>query len=452
MSPYSVNRRDFLLQTSMATGALSLGGGLFSKVARAAGELDRYFLVIYFEGGWDTLLSLDPRDPRTLTDQTMLQTGIQPAYDRLPGQFSRAPIDAGPFTLGPVMGELAELADLFSVVRGINMATLTHEVGRRYFITGRPPSGLTARGNSIATYATAQIGRDTPVPHLGHAIENYNIDQPPFAGAMPVAAVDQMRYILQEDLGIPTNIPANVKGALGNYWKHQRDCAPEHGASVSRLAAIYRDNRARAREVVNSQLHREFEFNSPQMAEVRARYGFGEGQTESPQGRAALAAQAFKTGLSRVVSLSLAQQLDTHDGGWANDQSTRQLAGWTALARLLRDLRDTESPGGGSFLSKTTMVVFSEFSRTPRLNERNGRDHHLTNCALLAGAGIKGGVAFGSSSDLGMGPERVNLDTGEVSDSGENIAPQHVLTTALTAAGLDATKLRSRPLTGLLEG
>jgi len=323
-------------------------------------------------------------------------------------------------------------------------------VGRRYLITGRPPSGLTARGSSVATIATAQIGQDRTIPHLAHGVESYNVDQPPFAGAMPIAAVDQVRYILQEDLGLPTNIPPNVKGALGDYWTKTRECLPEHGASVSRLAAIYRDNRRRARDVVNSALHRQFEFNGPEMAEVRRHYGFAEGQTETPMGRAALAAQALKTGLSRTVSVVLANGLDTHDGSWAGQHSVNLAAGFDALARLITDLRDSEAPGGGSMLSKTTIFAFSEFARTPRLNERSGRDHHLGSSALVAGAGIRPGVVVGRSSDNSMGPELVDLASGQPNEGGASMLPQHLCSTVLAAAGMDATMLRSQPIPALL--
>lgn len=445
-----MNRREFLWRTGLATGALTLGGGLFGRLAHAAVEKDRYFVFCYFEGGWDQLLALDPRDPADFNEGNMRETGIQPAYDLLPAQFSRRPIDAGPFRLGPCTGSLAELSDHFSVVRGINMATLTHEVGRRYFITGRAPAGLTARGSSIATICCGQLDPDRPVPHLAHLVESYNVEEPAYAAAMPIAAVDHLQYILQEDLGLPSDVPANVKGALGAYWRKARECAPEEGAAASKLAAIYRENRARAREVVASNLHRAFQFNSPEMSAVRQRYGFGQGQQETPMGRAALAAQAIKTGLSRVVSVALSTGLDTHDGTWAGQHSVGLEAGFESLARLIRDLRDSEAPGGGSFLSKTTLVAFSEFSRTPRLNERNGRDHHLGSSALVAGAGLRPGQVIGRSSDLAMGPELIDLATGRPDEGGISLQPEHVLTTVLQAAGMDASVLRSAPIPALL--
>lgn len=448
-----MNRRDFLVRSGLTAGAFALSNSLMARVAKAAEGDDRYFVFCYFEGGWDSLIGLDPRNPREFTDAEAPATGIQPGYDRLPGQYSRQMIDAGPFMLGPCVGELAAIADRFSVVRGINMATLTHEVGRRYFITGQPPTGLTARGSSVATIAAGQIGADRPVPHLSHLVESYNVDQPAYAAAMPVAAVEHLQYILQESLGVPTNVSPNVRGALGAYWQKTHDCAPHRGAGASKLADIYRDNRARARDVVTSTLYRQFQFNSPETAAVRAHYGLaGQGQLENPFGRAALASQALKVGLSRVVSVTLANGLDTHDNTWANDHSSRLEAGFSAMARLITDLDQSEAPGGGSMLSKTTIVAFSEFQRTPRINERNGRDHHLGNCALVAGAGIKPGIVVGASSDRGMGPELVNLQTGQPDEGGKSLSPEHVLSTVLAAGGFDASGLRSEPIPALLRG
>lgn len=447
-----MNRRDFLLRSGLAAGAFALSNTVMSRVAKAAENGDHYFIFVYFEGGWDSLIGLDPRDPTVFTDNEATATGIQPGYNRLPAQYSRQMIDAGPFMLGPCIGELAPIADQYSIVRGINMATLTHEVGRRYFITGQPPSGLTARGNSVATLAAGQMEADRPVPHLSHLVESYNVDQPAYAAAMPVAAVDHVQYILQENLGIPTNVAPNVRGALGAYWQKTRDCSPHRGASATKLGDIYRSNRARARDVVTSTLYRQFQFNSPETAAVRAHYGLNN-QLETPFGRAALAAQALKVGLSRVVSVTLANALDTHDNTWANDHSARLEAGFSALARLITDLGATEAPGGGgSMLDKTTIIAYSEFQRTPRINERNGRDHHLGNCALVAGAGIKPGLVIGGSSDRGMGPELVNLQTGQPDEGGISLSPEHVLTTVLQAGGCDAASLRSAPIPALLQG
>ncbi len=445
-----MNRRQFLGGSAAALGALGLNGTLLSRLSRAAEQQDRYFIFLYFEGGWDHMLGLDPRDPDVFTDDLSLETGIQPAYSRIDPSFSHQPIEAGPFTLGPAVGELTGVTDHFSIVRGINMATLTHEVGRRYFITGRPPSGNNARGSSVATLAASQMAADHPVPNLALSVETY-IEQhiAPWAAAMPIASVNHLRYILRESLGIPTVIRDNVRDALADYWEREVDCELG-GAQASQLAQNYRDNRRRARELVKAGLHANFEFDSDLNAPIRAHYGFDLNTSESPAGRAALAATAIKTGLSRCVSTMLVTGLDTHDNTWAGNHPVLLRQGFTALARLITDLRDSEAPGGGSYLDRTTIVAFSEFGRSPRLNTRNGRDHLLTNCCLLAGAGIVPGQVVGSSSNNGFGPNLIDLGSGQPDEQGESLKPEHVMTTFMSAGGLEPSSLQALPLATLL--
>ncbi|MGL4422717.1 MAG: DUF1501 domain-containing protein, partial [Gemmataceae bacterium] len=53
-------------------------------------------------------------------------------------------------------------------------------------------------------------------------------------------------------------------------------------------------------------------------------------------------------------------------------------------------------------LSETTVVVWGEFGRTPRINKEAGRDHWpQVSCALLAGGGLKTGQVIGSTNRLG---------------------------------------------------
>jgi hypothetical protein len=84
------------------------------------------------------------------------------------------------------------------------------------------------------------------------------------------------------------------------------------------------------------------------------------------------------------------------------------------------------------------------------LNARGGRDHNLSNCALVAGAGINPGLVIGGSSDKGLAPELIDLQTGKASEVGKSLKPEHVMTTVLKAAGLDASALMSEPIEALL--
>ncbi|MCA9573658.1 MAG: transcriptional initiation protein Tat, partial [Myxococcales bacterium] len=157
-----------------------------------------HFIFCYFQGGWDILLSLDPRDPARFNEANMAQTLIQPGYQLLVGApGGGAPIDVGGGRMfGPYIGGLAQHMDVVSVIRGMSMDTLTHEVGRRRFLTGKPPSGLLARGSSGATWLASRLGSEELIPQIAVNVESYNVDQPTWASALKVAGVGDLTRAL----------------------------------------------------------------------------------------------------------------------------------------------------------------------------------------------------------------------------------------------------------------
>ncbi|HSP80551.1 MAG TPA: DUF1501 domain-containing protein, partial [Myxococcaceae bacterium] len=166
--------------------------------------------------------------------------------------------------------------------------------------------------------------------------------------------------------------------------------------------------------------------------------------------RAALVATALKQGISQCVSINLVGGLDTHFGSQTTHASNLR-TGFDALATLVDDLRSSAHPAGGSFMEHTTILVFSEFARTPLLNGAGGRDHHLASSCLLMGAGVKHNTVFGYSGDIGMAPGVVDLRTGQADpNNGSNILPEHIIATVLASAGLDYSITRTEPLRALL--
>ena len=67
------------------------------------------------------------------------------------------------------------------------------------------------------------------------------------------------------------------------------------------------------------------------------------------------------------------------------------------LAGLLADLKQR------GLLDETLVVIATEFGRTPGAEKADGRDHHPYGFSVaLAGGGIKGGIAHGSTDELGF--------------------------------------------------
>ena len=97
---------------------------------------------------------------------------------------------------------------------------------------------------------------------------------------------------------------------------------------------------------------------------------------------------------------------DAGDGGWDMHDRYFQIMqdrhGWMfdkALSALLDDLQDRR------LLETTLVIAVGEFGRTPRINDKAGRDHwNLCYSALLAGGGVRGGRAVGASDRRGEHP------------------------------------------------
>ena len=453
-------RRALLEGALGGAGLAALGGlGPMSRLVRAAETTgaattaDRYYVFCYFSGGWDVLLSLDPRDPSAFHAGNMQSTLIYPGYELLEvtdGQLVEG--DPG-LTFGPAIGDLAAHASKLAVVRGMSMDTLTHEAGRRRFLTGKPPSGLQARGSAAATWLAGTLGAGDAIPNLAMRVESFNTELPTYATALKVSTVDDLVRALKASDPAVSDL---ARQQIDELLLKTSQC---DSAQASTFWQATEESRQRGHEMVAEQLDALFDFlaNGPEMEALRDHYGIATAAAaqSSPAAQAALAAQAIKGGVSRVVSIQAASGLDTHYDEWADEQPERQLEGFAAVARLIEDLQSSEYPGGSgeSWLDHTTIVGFSEFSRTSMINDRGGRDHSLTNACFLLGAGIAGGQAIGRSSDVGMAPTPTDLLTGAHDPGGEIIKPEHIIRALLHDIDVveDVADLRVDPLVALLK-
>jgi hypothetical protein len=118
---------------------------------------------------------------------------------------------------------------------------------------------------------------------------------------------------------------------------------------------------------------------------------------------------------------------DTHDD---NFDRVQKLCGQLdqGMGALVDDL------DGRGLLASTLIVWMGDFGRTPRINEKGGRDHFpACSSVLLAGGGVKGGQAVGAT----------DLDGAEVSD--RPITVPDLYRTIAHVMDLNADKLRVSP-------
>lgn len=449
------SRRAFVKDLGLAASGLMLGPAV-PRLARAqsAPADPRRFLFAYFEGGWDQLLCLDPRDPATTNPTTH---GIDPAYGQT-AVGARGIRSVGPMSFGPAVPDsFLRYADRLSLVRGINMDTAAHEVGRRFFITGQFPQGLSAVGSSVAADVASQLGDHSTIPHLSVAVEAYASGLPSYARPLSVNAYS--------DLTVALTPFADIEPAVLSAVQAFHDAPPSCTATrLNRdgLVTQLRESQARSKVYLEGALAQIFDIQrtDAEMQAHRARYMLDGVQSASdPRVLGFSAGRALATGVSQVVSVRVAQNLDTHSG-WAAGHPPALEQGFAVLTAIMDDLAQTPGPDGSSLLDHTTIVAFSEFARTPLFNSIGGRDHFLGNACLVGGPGLVRGQLIGGSADVGMMPVDLEPTTGlarpdatpAMRESGEVIAlgPDHILGSVLKSVGAPTSRLRDAYLPALL--
>ena len=451
------SRRQFLEIAGLASGAVILRSGLLPRIAEASTDNPQLLLFVYFSGGWDQMLCWDPRDisdPRFQAQSAYSSsgTGIYPAYDLVTDTVVRALLaqqtpnptglqQAGNLTFGPaVTPSLMEHYSDLCIIRGLSMETLTHEVGRRYFITGKFPRGLTANGSALTSVVANQEGISRDLPNLAISSESYSDGLPAYASPIHVNSASDVLDVLRP-LGLQL---ASASDAAVRDFETSSDTCEQHTYNGGGLITMFRDSRAKARTMTNSTAAQYFNFTlnpSQQSQDVRNLFTAMQIATTAdlngPKGKGAIAAQALCKGLSQAVSVQIAQNMDDHFN-WDTNHATTLRNGFEALGLLIRYLkgqpfRDTAA----SVWDHTTLLCFSEFARTPLVNSRNGRDHHLTSSCLVAGPGIRGNSVLGASSDLNLAYRKMNLTTGLPDDNnGTLIHPSDVHASVLKSMGL----------------
>ena len=456
-------RRTFLKAAAGFTGASLFGGLSFKAFADAASlaPADHCFVFAYFSGGWDVLLSLDPRKPEVFNPERISETRILPGYNLLTdASFPQTVVKPAGSNIefGPAIGRMADHFDVMSVVRGINMNTVGHEVGYRYFLTGKEPNGSAARGSTTATEIVGQLKPRVPVANIAYNVETYNDRYPGYANALRVSSSNDLLLTLAPG---PTALDSEIEKELVDMHGRRISCEADLYDSRG-LITQYRESQAQMQTVLDAQLDRYFKFedqagdsNELKMAKSQLRQVYGlkpEGSQDtrnSAAARAALVATALKRGVAQCVSINITGGLDTHFGT-QQTHANNQRVGWNALADLVTDLKASMHPAGGTFMDHTTIMVFSEFSRTPLINASGGRDHHITNSCMLLGKGVQHNRVFGKSGDVGLSAGLIDFHTGEPSNDGHQILPDHVVATIMKAANIDYSITRVEPLPGLL--
>lgn len=425
--------RRYLFRGALAgVGMLTL-----APITRVLGQQlgGRRLVACYLSGGWDVLLGPDPRDPLRTYD------GIDLDIDRLPVEYqSPLPVMSGGTEVlwGPTMAPLVPHADLVTIFRGMNMNTVSHESATLYSHTGIEPDNTLAKGDSLSTIAAATFDDGKLIPNAAINVANFNKSFDNRVTAFQMNDPDEIGQLigLNRDL-LPGYLEDLLKGSLDAA----RSCvSPEYAGRLPEdQMQLSRD---RLKRIQDQDLISRFDLRggSEEMQNIQSLYNINDSAGEA----AATAAQLLRTDLSTAVTARLSGGFDTHGNNWAFDQPNNQRRCFDAVGALVSHLRE-DDPN----FDRTTVVVYSEFSRTPRINGDGGRDHWFNDSIVVIGNTLQSGV-FGASNDQDLGIISVDQTTGVPNESGIQLRPEMVLGTLVKSIGGDPFDFRDITLDDLI--
>ncbi|MFO0898094.1 MAG: DUF1501 domain-containing protein [Pirellulales bacterium] len=418
------SRREMLLRASGGLGMLGLAGalqaaGLLEGSAAAAGGASvgtagvlrqthlparaKRVIFLFMNGGPSHVDTFDPKPAleKHAGEQPTVTGKRKPKGGFVPSPFQFAPRGQSGLVMSELFPELAKSADKLCLVRSMHTDVPNHEPGLLLMNSGNQQPIRPSLGSWIS-YGLGNENQNLPAfvvlcprrPVVGPQLWSSSFLPGEHQG-MAVHTADFAVDKLVANLHHPEASPSAQRRQLDLLAELNRAhlaARPGDAALEAQIQTMETAFRMQSEAAEAFDLERE-----PQ--EVRGLYG------DSNFARSCLLARRLvERGVRFVQVMYLSkdnnQPWDTHSN---NDDRHRELCADSdrATAALLVDL---ERRG---LLEDTLVVWGGEFGRTPYAEPQKegkaGRDHHHTAFSmLLAGGGVKGGLTYGATDELGM--------------------------------------------------
>ena len=409
-----LDRRDFL--------KLLAATGLQAAVpwsARAQSTFTPYtgplFVSISARGAWDVTSLCDPKADPTINTWAADGTGAAQT-----GNISYAPWAANAETF------FTTFRDHMLVVNGIDTGTNAHDAGVTHSWSGRQSEGYPSwpalcaavhgptqpiamlyNGGYGETANVIRYSRVTDPSDLGRLVNSEYLE-----GRSQGQPVYEDRFYLEAD-------QARLRA-----WQDQRL------ADVQGDAAILPRQRSAADALYLARLG---------AAELDAFGDLLAAETLSGdllQRQAQIALLSYLAGLTVSADLQLGG-FDTHD-----DHDTRHQP---LLEQLLAGVLFLFQRAGELGISDRLVVTMgSDFSRTPRYNDVDGKDHHPIGSAMVLMENAPWGNQVFGDTDDGHLPRTIDPTTGAYSESGVRIVPAHLHDLLRRVAGIESDALTAQ--------
>jgi hypothetical protein len=394
-----VTRRAFLQAGASTVLGLSLADLLRVRAqAPPPSHSARAVILLWLWGGPSHLDTWDPKPAAPLEYR---------------GPFAAIPTRVPGTRICELFPQLAGSADTFTILRSLHTGSNDHGVAGTIGLTGSATGAVNLGGQTQtggprpatgAVVARVHSGRSPLPPFMvvGGKLHQGKKTISGEGGGSLGALYDPFR--LEYDPIHGTRIPALELPAdltperLGDRRRLMQalDAAHRRGESLGAAQCLHA-YRAQAFAMLTSPgARRIFDLGQerPQVVDRYGRTRFGQS--------CLLARRLVEHGVPFVQvnwSDHVEAEEDSGDGGWDHHYRNFQImqdrqAPWLdqALSALLADLRQR------GLLEQTLVLAVGEFGRSPRINDKAGREH-WEHCysALLAGGGVRGGQVVGES-------------------------------------------------------
>lgn len=391
---HTVSRRAFM--GASGAGAAVVGGMLTPAQADEVRSGQKRLLQIFLQGGISQFESWDPK-PGT----------------KYGGPFRTIPTAVPGMQVCELLPHMAQRMDKLSIVRSINLKTNDHGVGRLRMEKGRMVGDFPYVGSVAAQHFTPQ---NAPLPGYLHISTRGLSDN---TNAFLPAQFAQMKL---EGVKPPANLARS--DSLTDDAARRRD---EFRRRLSERFSAGRAGQAAYTEAFESSfaladrlMSQKKLFEAEPSAQDLERYG------SHPFGVRCILARDLLMNGGTVVKVTH-HGYDTHAENF--NFHLEQLGEFDhTFCMLLDDLHDA------GMLESTLVMVYSEFGRTPKINQRYGRDHWGASVSMtLGGCGIVPGAVIGATNAEGTEVSEREVDGG------------HLFHTYLQALGLDTTQNHDIP-------
>ena len=413
----NMKRRDFLRQSMLlgAAGLLAPSPKIFA--ASADGYTGPLLVTLQADGGWDVTSFCDPKTNQS--GEPDINNWANSAEIQTAGNISYAPFGGNAAFFDTYYQDML-------VINGVDAQTNSHSTGVLHNWSGRNSEGYP----TITAMFAAHNAPDQPLSYIN-------------SGGFAQTA-DLIRYSRLEDVDALRQLLIPERASADVYLRSTSDMDRIREYRSLRNARMLARTDLLARERSNLEAYEaalqsksalsDFETYIPAKEKIYPRDEVNSEVTSSLRRQIQMTMATFEAGLGSAADLLL-WGFDTH-----NDHDTLHEPLLQYMTESI-DLIWTSAEAAG-VADRLTLIVGSDFGRTPHYNSDNGKDHWPIGSFVVMQRNPTWGNCMVGETDEGHNALSINPMTLERDDTGGTIIyPAHVHKALRRLLGLETTSV-----------